>query len=169
MRYKGKLTTAILDEAFIHELGEYLRELRLYEQFKECLNTDYEFDSDSVKVYKDDPNHFMYWVISYKDKKAKELMLIKPKAPSIQKLPNIEFCASTQLSMLRSRLLANNARLKYYTICISISKDNRCTTKVPFKDYRFYTYTWRTMHRMIHKNEPHCYDIECGSQMMHLL
>lgn len=157
MRYKGKLSTAVRDEAFMEELGVYLRELGLYERFEGCLNTKYEFDSESVKFYKDDPNHFMYWVISYKDKKAKEFMLIKPKAPSIQKLPNIEFCASTQLSMLRSRLLANNNRLKYYTICISISKDTHCTKKVRFKDYR--CYMWRTMHRTIHKNEPHCYDI----------
>ena len=99
----------------------------------------------------------MYWVIQYKDMKANEWMAKKPIPPSLQKLPNIEFCASTQLSMLRYRLIRQNKKLKYFTIYITISKNNHCSKKLYFKDHRHHL--WRTMCRMIDNNEPHSFDI----------
>ena len=103
----------------IYFSGEVDRDRKRYEEFKEHLHTNYTYDPDQVKYFKDDPEHFMYWVIQYKDMKANEWMAKKPIPPSLQKLPNIEFCASTQLSMLRYRLIHGNQKLKYFTICIS--------------------------------------------------
>ena len=157
MRYKGKLQVAVRDPLFIEELSVYLKSVQKFEQFKDCLHVRYEYDPDKVKHYKDDSSHFMYWVIHYKDMKSNEWMAKKPKPPQVQKLPNIEFCASTQLSMLRYRLLKNNPKLKYLTILINISKDQQCTRKVYFKDPRHHA--WRTICRMIDNNEPHSFDI----------
>jgi hypothetical protein len=157
MRYKGKLQNAVCDPLFIEEFSEYLKSIHKYEAFKQHLHTNYTYDPDQVKYFKDDPEHFMYWVIQYKDMKANEWMAKKPIPPSLQKLPNIEFCASTQLSMLRYRLIHGNQKLKYFTICITISKNNHCSKKLYFKDHRHHL--WRTMCRMIDNNEPHSFDI----------
>lgn len=157
MRYKGKLQAAVCDPKFIEEFSQYLKKINMYEKFQDHLHIYYTYDTNSVKYYKDDPNHFMYWVIKYKDIKATEWMAKKPKPPPLQKLPNIEFCASTQLSMLRYRLIENNCKLKYFTICIKIYKNQSCDRKLYFKDPRHHL--WRTMCRMIDNNEPHSFDI----------
>ena len=158
MKYKGKLQTALNDQSFLNELRLYLYSIDKLEEFKDDIRSDFVFDIDQIKDYKVNKKHFMYWLIVFKDMKANTLMGVKPKPPSIQKLPNLEFCACTQLSMLRHRLLSNNQKLKYYTILINIKKKNyNCRNEINFKDPRHSN--WRTVHRCLDNNQPYCSDI----------
>lgn len=160
MRYKGKLITALHDPSFMEEFVDYLKENHVYFFFKDTIENidEFVFQTDLVRDYKEDKTNLMYWVIQYKDVKANELIDNKPIPPFVQKLPNIEFCACTQLSMLRSRLVKNNNKLGYYVININITKDNLCTRMIHFKDPR--NETWRSVARYLkNNNTPHCLDV----------
>lgn len=159
MKYKGKLSTALNDETFLEEFIDHMKSIDKYKEFENDITIGYEFDQDSVKHFKENDKHFMFWLIKYKDLKANELMMKKPKAPCIQKIPNIEMCACTQLSMLRHRLLFNNSKLNYYIIKIIVKQNNNCIHKIHFMDHR--QNNWRTVKRCLNENEtdPYCHDI----------
>ena len=158
MKYKGKLQIAVNDESFLEEFKQYLKRIGKYDIFKNEIKLGFEVNPDDVKGFKENSNHFMHWLIKYKDKKANDLIQMKPQAPIIQKLPNIEFCACTKLSMLRHRLISNNPKLNYYMINIKIKKTMECNDKILFKDPRHRN--WRRVQRcLLNVGAPFCNDI----------
>lgn len=155
--FKGKLQDVINNQSIKMEFIQFLQEKRLLESFPEIHNTNHVIPSDNVKYIKNNPNEMVYWLIQFKDKKVKELSLLKPIDPPIPKILNIQYCLLTQLSSMRKRLVDNN--ISYYTMRITFNCKKDCTNKISYKDP--HTKDMRTLTRYICplKKTPRCGDI----------
>ncbi len=156
--FKGKLQDVLNNETIKHEFIEYLAQKNMLKCFPEVFKKSYDIPSDRVRFLKNNPNEMVYWLIMFKDKKVRELTLLKPVDPPIPKILNINYCLLTQLCSMRKRLVDKN--ISYYTMKITFTCNKHCQNRITYMDPR--TKQVRALTRYICplKQSPRCADID---------
>jgi len=129
--YKGKLQAILDSNLSRHEFIEYLIKQNVYTQFKEVLSKNIHIPSENVKHFKHDKNSIVFWLIQFKNKIGKKLMMNKPIEPFENKNLKLEKCLVTLLSPLRSNLVNNGIR--YFVLNIHFFHNPLCENQVLWK------------------------------------
>ena len=113
---------------------------------KESINTPINFEI--ILEHKDNPLHFVYWLLLFKDNTIRSHLLKRPKPPLFPKNQNSAFTLLTHISDLRHIFVSKNKSIKYYLIKIKLPKNinNDCYLeyKHPYKDI------WNVKKRVVH-------------------
>ena len=110
----------------------------------------------NIAHLKSDPNHYLYYLMKFKEYELQKLKKMKPNIPSTPKIIHGPEYLYNQLTHMRMKLLNNNSELRYFLIHIKIIPVNTC------KNQKLYylnplTNTWDLKYRTIDvKNGPKC-------------
>jgi hypothetical protein len=156
--YKGKVENLINDKEMLHMFKQYMKNISKYETFRDIFENPEKINFDNIKDDKFDSESILFWLIQFKEKKAKKILQRKPIEPKMPKILSMEYCLITKLSSLREKFINSNKRLNYFTIDIKITNDISCRNNICFTDLR--TGNWRKMMRF-NKSDgggPQCID-----------
>ena len=74
----------------------------------------------NIAHLKRNPNHYLYWLMKYKEEELALLKKLKPQSPKIPKIIYGPEYLYNQLTNLRLKYLKNNNNICYYIINITI-------------------------------------------------
>ena len=113
---------------------------------KESINTPINFEV--VLEHKDNPLHFIYWLLLFKDNTISSHLLTRPKPPIFPKNQNSAFALITHISDLRHLFISKNKTIKYYLIKIKLPKN---INKICYLEYKHpYKDIWDIKRRAVH-------------------
>ena len=81
--------------------------------------TVYQHEMYNISHLKIDPNHYLYWLMQFKDEHITKLRNTKPIRPITPKIIHAPDYLFSQLTEMRSKLLNSNKHLNYFMIKIS--------------------------------------------------
>lgn len=160
--YKSKLESFLYNYDMRLEFIQFLKEKNMYNWFIKDLATKHiSFTSDTIKKYRNEPKHIVYWLIIFKDIRSKEILKDKPIAPKESSYQPLVHKLMTKLSELR-RIFTTHG-IEYYLIVINFKKNlQMCDTELKFLEKRScsrHNY-WRSMKRDYYGcNNPQCIDM----------
>jgi len=109
---------------------------------------------DDIERHKDNPHHYIYWLLKYKDEYVEKYLRVKPRPPTIPKMFNAPFSIITQLSDMRYKIVENTKNINYYLLKVkfpgNIDFNNKRNKKVatfggPSHSHNYLEY--RTLHK----------------------
>lgn len=123
---------------------------------RQATNTHLHLDYDTIMLHKDNPTHFIYWLLRFKDDTISMVLLNRPKQPTIPRTLNAMFYLLTQLTDMRYIFLQNNTKISYYVLKIiyeyDMPKNLGIEYKHPYKD------KWEARKRIMHPVRGPCLD-----------
>lgn len=156
--YKSKLESFLNNPQMKTEFVNYLEEQKVKSKFEKVLRCDdIRITNDEIQKNRFDKNHFIYWLIIFKDVRSKEILKDKPIAPVQSKFLNLVFCLITKLSDLRS--IFSKTGISYYVCRVAFKKNKAmCSKELQYNDNQIGQ--WRCMKRQYFSTVgPQCIDV----------
>lgn len=114
----------------------------------------YSHEMRNIAHLKANPNHYLYWLMLFKEQEIDKLQRIKPQKPKIPKINQGPYFLLNNLTELRTKFINNNNEIKYFVIKIVFpSKANEYDTVYY---YNLEGKTWLTKERHYHVNVGPC-------------
>ena len=156
--YKSKLESFLNNPLMKAEFADYLEEHGVKSRFEEVLSCDdIRITNEEIQENRFDKNHFIYWLIIFKDVRSKKILNEKPIPPVQSKFLNLVFCLITKLSELRS--IFANTGITYYVCRVTFKRSKgMCSKELQYNDSQMGQ--WRCMKRQYFSTTgPQCIDV----------
>lgn len=106
----------------------------------------------NIRHLKSNPEHYIHWLMKFKELNLQKLKNIKPILPELPKIKNGPIYLYKHLTHLRYNLVKNNKHIKYFIININVKIQKKCLLSF----YDIDKNVWAQKFRKLHKNTPAC-------------
>lgn len=144
--YKSKLQSFLNSPKMRREFMRYLSKHGVMIDLPKQVHIDHE----SIHAHRSNPNHYIFWLIRFKDERSAAILRQKPVPPQNPRFSRAVVKTLTRLSELRGVFAANG--VSYYVIQIEFAFASHCGHKLRFLRDN----CWRCAKRQYYSDGPQC-------------
>ena len=144
--YKSKLETFLNSPKKRQEFIRYLSNQGVVIDLPKRVHIDHE----SIHTHRSNPNHYIFWLIRFKDERSAAILRQKPVPPQNPRFSRAVLKTLTRLSELRGAFASND--VAYYVIQIEFTFVKNCVNKLRY----LHDDCWRCAKRQYYADGPQC-------------